>query len=390
MIGAGIVGLTTARALHRASPSLQITIIDKESAVAGHQSSHNSGVLHSGIYYRTDAEKARLCVSGKEELEAWCLDNEVPFETCGKVIVATTDDEVASLSVLQGRGATNGVVSHLINRRDLSELEPHVDGLAALHIPATGVIDFSTVARKVAAGLVEAGSTIALDAKVTAIRESDDGVQVDTTDGRFRSAMLVNCAGLHSDRVSRLAGHTPEIRIVPFRGEYHELTAERRYLVRHLVYPVPDPRFPFLGVHFTRGLDNRVHIGPNAVLAFAREGYRRRNVDVSDIATMIRDPAVWRLARRYAPTGATEAHHALSRRSFIWALQRLVPDIRSHDVIRAGSGVRAQAVHDDGSLEDDFVFSVSPRCLHVLNAPSPAATASFAIGRHIAATLLNA
>lgn len=388
IIGAGLVGLATARALRRADPGLRVIVLEKESAIAAHQSGHNSGVLHSGIYYRAGSQRSRLCVDGKQELEAWCRSNDVAFETCGKVIVATTTDELGGLEALFERGLSNGVELEMVDRVRLAELEPHVDGLAAIHIPATGVIDFADVARSLGAELADHGVPVVLGTPVIGIRESDDGVTIDTTDGTVRSDRLVNCAGLHSDRIARLAGHATAVRIVPFRGEYHELVAQRRHLVRNLVYPVPDPRFPFLGVHFTRRLDGRVHIGPNAVLALSREGYRRHQIRMSDLGTMVTDPAVWRLARRYAPTGAVEVLHALSRRSFIRALQRLVPDVRSEDVVRAGSGVRAQAVRDDGSLEDDFVFSLSPRSLHVLNAPSPAATASFAIGRRVAETLL--
>lgn len=389
VIGAGIVGLATVRALTRIDPGLRIIVVDKEPTVASHQTGHNSGVLHSGIYYRSDSEKAHLCTRGKEALEAWCLKSGVPFETCGKVIVATTSDEKLRLASLHERAAANGVKAHLIDRVRLSELEPHVQGLAALHIPATGVIDFVEVARRLADDLVAGGTTLTLQCAVTGINETADHISVMTTDGTISADRLINCGGLQSDRIARLAGLSAPVRIVPFRGEYHELVATRRHLINHLVYPVPDPRFPFLGVHFTKGLDGHVHIGPNALLALSREGYRRTSVSRDDVMAMARDPALWRLARRYIATGITEASRSLNRGSFMRALRQLVPDIRPEDVVRSGTGVRAQAVNDDGTLADDFIFTKSERSVHVLNAPSPAATASFAIGEQIARTLIQ-
>jgi len=388
VVGAGIVGLASARGLLERRPRLRVVVVDAAPGVAAHQSGHNSGVLHSGVYYPPGSHKARLCVQGRTELERACTRWGVPWRRCGKVIVATSVAELDRLEDLRRRAAANGVEARLIDRRALAELEPRVDGVAALHVPATGVVDFAAVCRALADELVERGAELALGETVKGVEVGADGIEVRTTAGRRRARGLVNCAGLHSDRLARLAGARPAVRILPFRGEYHELVAHRDHLVRALVYPVPDPRFPFLGVHLTRGIDGRVHAGPNAVLALAREGYRWRDVDPATLAAMATDAAVWRLARRYWRTGVDELVRSRSRRRLTRALRRLVPDLRADDLRPAGTGVRAQAVRDDGTLLDDFSFASSPRAIHVLNAPSPAATASLAIGRLIAARAL--
>ncbi len=303
VIGAGILGLATARALTARHPDRRVTVIDKEPAPARHQSGHNSGVLHSGIYYRPGSQKARLCGSGREQLEAYCAAKGVPFERCGKVIVATHPNELAALATLRERAIANGLDVTPLDRAGLAEHEPHADGLAALFVPATGVIDFGEVCERLVDDLVGAGVRMSLGREVVALREDSTEVVVDTTDGVVHAARVVNCGGLHGDLIARRTGLTPSVRIVPFRGEYATLVDERSYLVRHLIYPVPDPRFPFLGVHLTRGIDGRVHVGPNAVLALAREGYRRGDVSARQLARLATDRSVWRLARRYWRTG---------------------------------------------------------------------------------------
>jgi (S)-2-hydroxyglutarate dehydrogenase len=384
VIGAGIVGLAAARALLARRPGLRLVVIDKEPGVAHHQSGHNSGVLHSGLYYRPGSLKAQLCTSGRTALEDYCADHGISLERCGKVVVATETSELARLSDLRDRGRANGLEVTLLDRRGLAEHEPHADGIAALFVPATGVVDFSAVCRRLADDIVLAGGDIRLCEAVSALRETEGAVVVETAGGSLRSGLVVNCSGLQTDRVARLAGARPSTRIVPFRGEYAELVPQRRHLVRHLIYPVPDPRFPFLGVHFTRGIDGEVHAGPNAVLATAREGYRWGRVDRHDVSALARDQALWRLARRYWRTGLGEVSRSISRTLMVRALQRLVPDVRATDLVPAGAGVRAQAVSDDGTLLDDFAIERSRRMVHVLNAPSPAATSSLAIGTWIA------
>jgi len=387
VIGAGIVGLATARALLQAQPHRRVTVIEKERGVAAHQSGHNSGVLHSGIYYRPGSLKADLCVQGRVELEHQCSAWGVPWERCGKVIVATRAAELSGLRALFDRGRANGIQAVALDRLGLAEHEPYADGVGALFVPATGVVDFERVCRELAADIVAAGARLCLEREVVHLAEHREGVDVTTTDGIVRARQVVNCAGLHSDHVATIGGAKPEVRIMPFRGEYYELVPERRHLVSHLIYPVPDPRFPFLGVHFTRGIDGHVHAGPNAVPALGRESYRWRSVAPTDLIEMARSRATWRLARRYWRTGAAELDRSLRPARFVSDLQRLVPDVRATDLVRAGAGVRAQAVTPDGSLSDDFALIETTRSVHVVNAPSPAATASLAIGRVIAGRL---
>jgi len=384
VVGAGIVGLATARALLREHPRRRVTVVDKEAEVAAHQSGHNSGVLHSGIYYRPGSLKANLCVQGRAELEACCAAWGVPWERCGKVIVATRPGELDGLHMLLERGRANGVEATPLDRRGLAEHEPHADGVGALFVPATGVVDYARVCRELAADLVAAGGRLCLERAVLGLDEHTDHVRVTTSDGPIRAGALVNCAGLHSDKVALAGGSNVPVQIMPFRGEYFELVESRRHLVRHLIYPVPDPRFPFLGVHFTRGIDGHVHAGPNAVPALGRESYRWRTLDVGDVSAMVRAPATRRLARRYWRTGIAELDRSLRRSHFLRDLRRLVPDVGDGDLVRAGAGVRAQAVAPDGSLVDDFALVETARCVHVVNAPSPAATASIAIGRAVA------
>jgi L-2-hydroxyglutarate oxidase len=385
VIGGGIVGLATARALRAAGRG--VVVLDKEPAVGTHQSGHNSGVIHSGVYYRPGSEKARLCVEGRRLLERYCDDRGIPRRRDGKVIVARSVDELDRLGELARRGRAQGLATRVVGPQELAHLEPHATGVAALHVPETGVVDFAAVTATLADDLVEGGGAVVVDAEVTAITISDAGVTVTTPGGELHGELLVNCAGLQSDRVARLAGEQPGVRIVPFRGEYHELVPAREHLVRSLVYPVPDPRFPFLGVHLTRGIDGRVHVGPNALLALAREGRNRTSMDRRDLRALVVDPALWRLGWRYGRTGAAEVLRATSRRLLVRELRRLIPAVTSDDLLPAGSGVRAQAVDGDGRLLDDFAIIERERAVHVLNAPSPAATAALAIGRAIAATV---
>ncbi|WP_334143652.1 L-2-hydroxyglutarate oxidase [Rhabdothermincola sp.] len=389
VIGAGIVGLATARALRRARPDLTITVLDKETEPGRHQSGRNSGVLHSGIYYRPGSRKARLCASGRAELSVYCEQVGIPIEHCGKVIVATRRHDLEPLRALHERGERNGLRIVRLDRRGLSEHEPHAEALEAIFVPAAGVVDFRTVTHALAQDLEASGVELRLGCAVESLDERASHVVLHTSDGELRGRQVANCAGLYSDVLARRAGLEPAVRIVPFRGEYVELIPERAHLVRHLIYPVPDLRFPFLGVHLTRGIDGRVHGGPNAVLALAREGYRWRDRSIGHLSQLASDPAVWRLAIRHWRTGLHEIARSASRRLLVRDLRRLVPDIRSQDLTPAPSGVRAQAVDDHGRLVDDFAIEVTPRSVHVLNAPSPGATASLAIGAWLASVVLH-
>lgn len=382
--GAGIVGLGTALALQDRHPHLAVTLLDKEPEVGRHQTGHNSGVVHSGIYYKPGSLKARLCVSGVKLLRAFCEEHGVAYDPVGKVIVATREEELPRLDDLYARGTENGVPGlRIIDRDELLELEPHAAGIRAIHSPSTAITDYGAVARAMRGEVERRGGTVLTGTEVTAIAPGPDSVRIHTSTGGLEAAHLVTCGGLHSDRLARLAGVADDVRIVPFRGEYYLLAPQRRDLVRGLIYPVPDPTLPFLGVHFTRTVHGEVEAGPNAVLAFDREGYSVLDVSLADTAETLAFPGFWRLAARYWQTGAYEYYRSFSKAAFVKALQRLLPDITVADVRRAGAGVRAQAMGRDGKLFDDFVVRESPRALHVLNAPSPAATASLAIGRHL-------
>ena len=379
VIGAGIVGLATAREVLRRHPARRVTVMEAEDRVAAHQSGRNSGVIHAGVYYPPGSVKARLCRDGRARLLELCEERGIDHRITGKLVVATRVDELARLAELAERCRANGVEAHLVGRRGVAEREPHVDGIAALWVPATGVVDFGEVARHLAAEVVDAGGRLCLERSVTAIDETDDEVVVSTTDGAVATAGLVSCGGLRSDELADLAGATTRARIVGFRGEYHHLVGPSAELVRGLVYPVPDPTLPFLGVHLTRGIHGDVHVGPNAVLAVGRTAYRWRDSSPSAAVALARDPAVRRLARRWWRAGAVELARSLSRRRLLADVHRLLPDARAQDLSPAPAGIRAQAVGDDGTLVDDFAFATTPRTLHVVNAPSPAATASLAI-----------
>jgi len=384
IVGGGIVGLATARALHERAPHARLAILEKEPKLASHQTGHNSGVIHSGIYYRPGSAKARLCVEGKHLMLEFCEKHGIRVDRCGKVIVATSKAELPRLHGLYERGRANGVPVELIDPGRLREFEPHAKALSAIWSPSTAIVDYGEVADAIARELQTGGVAIETGARVTAIARASDGVEIAAGRLTVRAKRLVNCAGLYSDAVARLAGATTEVRIIPFRGEYYMLRAERRALVRGLIYPVPDPEFPFLGVHLTRTVHGEVEAGPNAVFAFAREGYRFGRVSPRELAATLAYRGFWRMARRYWRMGTFEMYRSLSKGAFVRALQRLVPDLRPEDVERGGAGVRAQAVSPDGSLVDDFRIVAEADAIHVLNAPSPAATASLAIGRHIA------
>ena len=385
IIGGGIVGLATALALSERHPRAAVVILEKEGGVARHQTGHNSGVIHAGIYYRPGSYKATLCVEGVRLLTAFCDANGVAYERCGKVIVATGADELPRLGTLLERGTANGVPGlRMIEPDELREIEPHARAVRALHSPHTAIVDYGAVARAMARRLATHGVEIRLRAAVRAIARDGGHLRIDTTGGGVSARHLINCAGLHADAVARSMGVQPPVRIIPFRGEYYTLRPACR-LVRGLIYPVPDPEFPFLGVHFTKRISGEIEAGPNAVLAFAREGYRLRTINVRELLGVLGYRGFWAMARRYWRTGTYEFYRSLSKRAFVRALQRLVPAVRDPDLVPGGAGVRAQAVRPDGALVDDFTITETPNAIHVLNAPSPAATASLAIGAHIAA-----
>jgi len=387
IVGGGIVGLGTALALTgRAS----VAVIETEKHVAQHQTGHNSGVIHSGLYYKPGSAKARTCAEGRELLYRFCAENSIPHDRCGKLVVATDASELPALDELERRGTANGLrgVTRLTGEQ-LREVEPHVRGVAGLRVAETGIVNYKAVAEVYARKITEAGGAVRTEAQFLGCKTDQDGLTAETTAGPVRAKLLVNCAGLYSDRVARLCGVEPGVRIVPFRGEYYELKPRAEHLCRHLIYPVPDARLPFLGVHFTRMIGGGVECGPNAVLAFRREGYRLHDASARDLWELTTTPGFWKMARRFWRTGLNEMYRSLSRRAFWHALQKLIPDVSFHDLTPAGAGVRAQAVAPDGKLVDDFFIRQAPRMVHVLNAPSPAATASISIGRSIAEMALK-
>jgi len=386
IIGAGLVGLGVARALSESHPGIGIVIIDKEATVAAHQSSHNSGVVHSGLYYRPGSLKARLCVEGRRMLKLYCEVTGVAFEESGKLVIATKPSELEPLAELERRGKANGL-SGLTRLRgeEIRQMEPEATGLEALHVPEAGVVDFPAVAARLARDLVQGGADVRTDFEVVAISHHSDGADIRSVDHGIQARVVVNCAGLHSDRVAALAGVQSQMTIVPFRGEYYTLVPAAEHLVRGLIYPVPDPRFPFLGVHFTRRIDGRVEVGPNAVLAVGREHYRDADPDWAELRKTLADPGFRRLVMKHWRTGATEMIRSRSRSLYARSARALLPAIRPEHLAPGGAGIRAQAVSGDGALLDDFVIEEAGSTVHVLNAPSPGATASLAIGSHVAA-----
>ena len=382
VIGGGIVGLATAMAMLERRAA-RVVVLEAEDAIAAHQTGPNSGVIHSGLYYTPGSLKARLCAAGREELFRFCAERGVPHERCGKVVVATTPDEVRRLEELERRGRANGLAGvRRIDAGELRALEPAAHGLAALHVPETGIVDFGAVASVYAAIVRERGGEVRTNTRLIGVRRQPGGLRLETTQGALEAATLVSCAGLQADRVARLSGIDPGVRILPFRGSYRTLAPARASLVRNLIYPVPDPRFPFLGVHLTRTVSGVIEAGPDATLALARHGYRPSDASLVDLLEMAAWPGAWRMALRLGARGIAGAFRAPER--FVSAVQRLVPAITAADLEPGGAGVRAQAVDRAGRLVDDFHVTLGDRMLHVLNAPSPAATASLAIGRHVA------
>lgn len=381
IIGGGIVGLALAERF--TSDGLTVTLLEKEERWAAHQTGHNSGVIHAGPYYKSGSLKATMCLAGNRSMKEFASEYGVPYETPGKLIVATTEAEVGRLDALAARAAANGVDCRLISIHEARDYEPNLGGLKALRVEDTGIIDYTAVAEKLAELAVGRGAELILGAKVRAIHGTDDGVTVEHERGSVTSDLLVNAAGLQSDVVARLAGFSPEVRIVPFRGEYYELAPERRELVKGLIYPVPDPEMPFLGVHLTRMIDGSVHAGPNAVLALAREGYRWTTVSVPDLVGTLTFPGFLRFASGFVGVGTREILRSFSPRRFARDLARLVPQITTDDIVPSGAGVRAQAFSRDGKLVDDFVIQKTQNQIHILNAPSPAATSSLEIARYV-------
>ncbi|MGD9855330.1 MAG: L-2-hydroxyglutarate oxidase [Planctomycetaceae bacterium] len=383
IVGGGIVGLATAYRLGERFPGIKIIILEKEARLAEHQTGHNSGVLHSGIYYRPGSLRAENCRDGKFAMQEFCEREGIPIEICGKVIVATAEDELGRLAAIYERGQANGIKCELIGKERLDELEPHTAGIRAIHVPEAGILNYRQVAERLGAIVRERGGGIRLNARVTGVMVGTQEVVVRSTAGEVRAGHVVTCAGLHADRVTRLTGQVPAAKIVPFRGEYYKLRKEAECLCRTLIYPVPDPSFPFLGVHFTRMIQGGVECGPNAVLAFAREGYRKTDINWGDLADSLSYAGFLKLAARNWRTGAGEMWRSFSKQAFVKALQRLVPAITAADLTPGHAGVRAQALGEDGRLLDDFVIQESERIINVGNAPSPAATASLNVGRLI-------
>jgi len=384
VIGGGIVGMSFAMQAAEAFPGARLIVLEKEDGLARHQTGHNSGVIHSGVYYKAGSLKARLCVAGAREMVEFCGQHGIPHEACGKLIVATSDDEAARLDDLLARGEANGLTGlRLVEGAAMREVEPHVGGVRALKVPTTGITDYTLVTEKYAELAMERGVEVKIGAGVVGFGHTDGEVIVKTRAGEFATRYVVNCAGLYSDHVAQLAGHDPGMMLVPFRGEYYDLAPARANLVRALIYPVPDPAYPFLGVHFTRRIHGNVDAGPNAVLAGRREGYRRTDFDLGETMEVIEYAGFRAMARRHWKNGLGEMRRSWSKREFVRSCQLLVPEVRMEDMTAGGSGVRAQAVEHDGTLVDDFRFVARERFLHVLNVPSPAATASLPIGREI-------
>lgn len=388
IIGGGIVGLSTAYQLTQRDPHLKIVVLEKESRVAAHQTGRNSGVLHSGIYYKPGSLKAANCRAGKLAMQEFCEREDIAYEICGKVIVAVEDRERPALKRIFERGQANGVQCELIGRQQLAELEPHAAGVEAIHVPEAGIVDYAQVTEKFADYCRQSGGDVVFNARVYAVSPQSGRVVIGSTGGDVEAKIVVNCGGLYSDRILQMSGEKPSAKIVPFRGEYFELKPSASHLCKNLIYPVPDPKFPFLGVHFTRMIHGGVECGPNAVLAFAREGYRKSTFNIRDLTESLTYPGFLRLAARHWKMGLGEMWRSISKRAFVRALQRLMPEITADDLVAAPSGVRAQALQRDGSLVDDFLIRASDRCVNVLNAPSPAATSSLNIGRLVVEEIL--
>lgn len=385
VIGGGIVGLATAMALKTRHTALSLIVLEAEDKLAKHQTGNNSGVIHSGLYYKPGSLKARNCVEGREALYAFCAEHNIAHERCGKLVVATLPEELPRLEKLEERGRANGLEGiRRLRAEELKEYEPHVTGLAGLHVPQTGIVDYVQVTNTYASLVEKAGGVIQKNSRLLSCRREPNELRLGTSQGEVRCRNLINCGGLQSDRVARLCGVDPKLKITPFRGEYYELVPAKHHLVKNLIYPVPDPAFPFLGVHFTRMVHGGIEAGPNAVLAFKREGYTRSSFRLGDVLEMATYPGFWQMARNHWRMGMGEFHRSYSKTAFVKALQRLLPELQEADVHPAGAGVRAQALEPSGALVDDFRIAEAEHMVHVLNAPSPAATASISIGRSIA------
>jgi L-2-hydroxyglutarate oxidase len=390
IVGGGIVGLATANALLDVNPASRIIILEAEAQLATHQTGHNSGVIHSGLYYKPGSLKAKFCAEGRDAMYRFCAEHGVAHERCGKIVVATSEDELPRLEELHRRGTANGLQGmKWLTPDEMREYEPNVSGIRGLWVSETGIVDYKAVSRVYSKMLQSRGCDLRTATRVIGCASENGELRIQTISGEVRSKALVNCGGLQSDRIARLCGLDPGVHIVPFRGEYYELKRERQSLVRNLIYPVPDPRFPFLGVHFTRMIGGGVEAGPNAVLAFKREGYRKSDVSAKDIADLVGFGGFWKMSRRHWKMGMAEFWRSYNKTAFVTALQRLIPALKHDDVVPGGSGVRAQAVDVNGGLLDDFHVVRAPRMIHVLNAPSPAATSSLRIGKEIASMAIE-
>jgi L-2-hydroxyglutarate oxidase len=389
IVGGGIVGLATAYRLLEARPKTKLLLLEKESKLASHQTGNNSGVLHSGLYYIPGSEKAKLSVGGLRQMIAFCREHGIAHEQCGKIVVATAEDELPRLDNLWERGNANGLQGlRKLTPEQIKEIEPHANGIAAIHVPQEGIVDYPGVCEKLGELICKRGGEIRLEARVLKIISGGNERIVETSAGNFRAKFVITCGGLHADRLVKASGQKPSAKIIPFRGEYFQLKKERQFLVRNLIYPVADPKFPFLGVHFTRLIHGGIEAGPNAVLAFAREGYRWSNINLRDLTESLCFPGLWKFLAKYPSMCGYEILRSLSKAEFTRSLQKLVPEIREDDLETGGSGVRAQAMMPDGKLLEDFHFQEAPGILHVVNAPSPAATASLAIGQKIVERVL--
>ncbi len=387
IIGGGIVGLSTGMALGKRYPHAKILVLEKENRWAFHQTGNNSGVIHSGIYYKPGSLKARFCREGCRSMVEFCQEHGIDYEICGKVIVATTQEELPRLENLYQRGLENGIKIKRISPEEVKEIEPYVSCLGAIHVLSTGIVNYKQVCEKYAEIIAQQGGELRLNTKVEKIITNSNGHVLETNNGTFKTRFTINCAGLHSDRVAKLGGVDPQAKIVPFRGEYYELKPEKRYLVKGLIYPVPNPEFPFLGVHFTRMIDGSVHAGPNAVLSLKREGYKKTDFDWRDFVEVMTYPGFWKLAAKHADEGIKEIIRSLSKAAFTKSLQKLIPQVQAEDLIPTHAGVRAQALLYDGKLVDDFLILHGQNSVHVCNAPSPAATSSIEIGKAIVAQI---
>ncbi len=387
IIGGGIVGLASGMALGKRYPNARILVLEKESNWAYHQTGNNSGVIHSGIYYKPGSFKANFCREGSRSMVEFCQEHGIDYEVCGKVIVATEAQQLPLLENLYQRGLENGLNVTKITAEEVKEIEPHVSCLAGLRVPTTGIVNYKQVCQKYAELIKSQGGKLRLNTKVEKIKETAKGQVLETNKGTFETRFVINCAGLHSDRVAKLGQVDSQAKIVPFRGEYYELVPEKRYLVKTLIYPVPNPAFPFLGVHFTRMIDGSVHAGPNAVLSFKREGYKKTDFDLKDFTEVMTYPGFWKLAVKHADEGIQEIIRSFSKAAFVRSLQKLIPEVQAQDLVPTHAGVRAQALMNDGKLVDDFLIVQGRNATHVCNAPSPAATSSLEIGKAIATAI---